>query len=92
MKNVMGPVDALFLFPAVSFAQDQPPLKRHLQIIAHLFPGSYDNNEQVYFDNRLKLPEHIRHERVSTEVRRIPDDRFGEHAFFIIYYWHEQDS
>jgi hypothetical protein len=92
MKNVMGLVAALFLFPAVSFAQDQPPLQRHLQIIAHLFPGSYDNNEQVYFDNRLKLPEHIRHERVSTEVRRIPNDRFGEHAFFIMDYWHEQDS
>jgi hypothetical protein len=36
MKNVMGLVAALFLFQAVSFAQDQPPLQRHLQIIAHL--------------------------------------------------------
>lgn len=76
---------------ASAVAQDQPPLQRDLMIISELFPGTYDNMEQVYFDNRLNLDEDIRHERVLSEVRRIPNDRFGEHAFFILDYWYEQD-
>ncbi len=60
-------------------------------IIAELFPGSYDNVEQVYFDERLDLDSKQRHQRVRSEVRRIPNDRFGEHAFFILDYWYEQD-
>ena len=91
MRFIICLSPVLAAITGTSFAQDQPPLQRDLQIIAHLFPGSYDNNEQVYFDNRLQLPEDIRHERVSTEVRRIPNDRFGEHAFFILDYWFEQD-
>ena len=47
--------------------------------------------EQVYFDGRLKLPEGERHQRVLTEVRRIPNSRFGENAFFVLDYWNEQD-
>lgn len=81
----------LALISTAAAAQDQHPLQRDLQIIAHLFPGTYDNNEQVYFDNRLNLSDAVRHERVSSEVRRIPSDRFGEHAFFILDYWYEQD-
>lgn len=85
---------ALFAFiaaPAVSLAQDQPPLQRDLMIFDELFPGTYDNNEQVYFDGRLNLDESLRHERVLSEVRRIPNDRFGEHAYLIMDYWYEQD-
>ncbi len=77
------------MYPAL--AQDQPPLQRQMMIIAELFPGTYDNMEQVYFDNRLNLPEAERHQRVRSEVRRIPGARFGDHAFFILDYWYEQE-
>ena len=86
---------AIMLLPCLVFsarAQDQPPLQRDLMIISELFPGTYDNMEQVYFDGRLKLPEGERHQRVLTEVRRIPNSRFGENAFFVLDYWNEQDS
>lgn len=76
---------------AVVTAQDQPPLQRDLMILDELFPGTYDNMEQFYFDNRLDLPEDKRHERVLSEVRRIPSDRFGEHAYLIMDYWYQQD-
>ena len=91
MRFRLGLGLVLLSMSTLAVGQDQPPLQRDLQIISHLFPGSFDNNEQVYFDTRLKLPEVERHERVSSEVRRIPNDRFGENAFFIIDYWHDQD-
>lgn len=86
-------LSSLLLLPFVALsavAQDQPPLQRDLMIISELFPGTYDNMEQVYFDGRLEVAEDIRHERVLSEVRRIPNDRFGENAFFIMDYWYEQ--
>lgn len=81
----------LFCCGQLSWAQDQPPLQRDLMIISELFPGTYDNMEQVYFDNRLGLPDEQRHKRVKTEVRRIPNSRFGANAFFVLDYWYEQD-
>lgn len=67
-------------------AQDQPPLQRDLMTLAALFPGTYDNMEQVYFDGRLIRPETERHQRIRTEVRRMPNDRFGADAFFVLDY------
>ena len=91
MKTFVVFFAALFGCVAPALPQDQPPLQRDLMIIAELFPGTYDNNEQVYFNNRLNVAEELRHDRVRSEVRRIPNDRFGEHAFFILDYWFEQD-
>ncbi|NKB42874.1 MAG: hypothetical protein GKS03_01225 [Alphaproteobacteria bacterium] len=91
MRHLFLALVFLPCFAATATAQDQPPLQRDLMIISELFPGTYDNMEQVYFDNRLEVSEDIRHERVSSEVRRIPNDRFGENAFFILDYWFEQD-
>ena len=82
MRNCVVIAVTLFGFVTPLLAQDQPSLQRDLMIIAELFPGTYDNNEQVYFNNRLNLPEEIRHDRVRSEVRRIPNGRFGEYAFF----------
>ncbi len=91
MRHIVSIFIFLPFFMVSASAQDQPPLQRDLMIISELFPGTYDNMEQVYFDGRLELPEDIRHERVLSEVRRIPNDRFGEDAFFILDYWYEQD-
>lgn len=73
---------------AQAFGQDQPPLQRDLMTIAALLPGTYDNNEQVYFDRRLKLPENERHQRIRTEIRPIAGGAFGDHAFFISDYYY----
>jgi hypothetical protein len=60
--------------------------------LAALFPGTYDNMEQVYFDGRLNLPEAERHQRVRTEVRRIPNDHFGPNGFFVLDYRYALDQ
>lgn len=91
MRYLCIAVFALSGLALAAQAQDQPPLQRDLMIISELFPGTYDNMEQFYFDNRLNLPADERHERVMTEVRRIPNDRFGIHAFFVLDYWYQQD-
>ena len=82
----------LTLGSPVALSQDQHPLQRDLMTLAALLPGTYDNNEQVYFDRRLKLPEAEQHKRVLMEIRRIPGDRFGEYAFFVSDYSYERDS
>lgn len=69
------------------WSSDQSPLQRDLMVIDELLPGSYDNFEQVYFDNRLDLPKDQKHRRVHSEIRRIPNDRFGPHAFYIMDSW-----
>ncbi len=91
MNRFICVLSSVLAATGLAVAQDQPPLQRDLMIISELFPGTYDNNEQVYFDNRLDLPAAERHERVASEVRRIPNDRFGQNAFFILDYWYEQD-
>ena len=69
------------------WSNDQSPLQRDLMVIDALLPGSYDNYEQFYFDDRLGLPADQKHRRVHSEIRRIPDDRFGPHAFYIMDSW-----
>ncbi|MDX2222852.1 MAG: CpcT/CpeT family chromophore lyase [Rhodospirillaceae bacterium] len=70
------------------WSNDQSPLQRDLMVIEALMPGTYNNYEQVYFDDRLDLPADQRHARVHTEIRRIPNDRFGPSAFYIMDTWH----
>lgn len=66
---------------------DQSPLQRDIMVVDAVFPGTYDNYEQTYFYRRLDIPEAQRHRRVHTEIRKIPDSRFGEHAFYVQDYW-----
>lgn len=89
LRIVLG---LIFTAGTTAWAQDQPPLQRDLMTIAALLPGTYDNNEQVYFDRRLKLPDEERHDRVLTEIRRIPSERFGDYAFFVTDYSYERNS
>jgi hypothetical protein len=69
------------------WSSDQSPLQRDLMVIDALLPGTYNNYEQTYFNNRLGVPADQRHRLVHTEIRRIPDTRFGAHAFYVQDYW-----
>jgi hypothetical protein len=73
VPNVVKPAYLLLLFclqiaSQLALGQDQPPLQRDLMTLATLFPGTYDNMEQVCFAGRLNLPEAERHQRLRTEV------------------------
>ena len=54
--------------PALGQGQDGTPAERDLQVMAQLRPGLYDNANQAYFDQRLKLPEDRRHGRESLRI------------------------
>jgi len=81
--------------PAVrkpGWMNDQSPLQRDLMVIDAVLPGTYNNYEQTYFNNRLGVPADQRHKHVHTEIRRIPDARFGEHAFYVQDWWDDDPS
>lgn len=73
------------------WSNDQSPLQRDIMVIDALMPGTYDNFEQMYFNNRLNVPTAERHRHTHTEVRKIHDERFGPHAFYV-QDWFEDDS
>ena len=60
----------ILLLPAVGHAQGQDgtPGERNRQIIAEILPGLYDNANQAYFDQRLKLPDDQRAGRTNLRV------------------------
>jgi hypothetical protein len=68
---------------AWSQGQDGTPVERDIMVIAEMLPGIYDNVEQVYFDQRRKLPDVQRHDRARLVIKRVPAPAFGEHVFFV---------
>jgi hypothetical protein len=74
------------------WSNDQPPIQRDLMVMEALLPGTYDNHEQVYFDDRLDFGPGQKHRRVHTEIRRIGDERFGQRAFLVQSWWDDDAS
>lgn len=74
---------ALMAAPSSASAQGQDglPAERHLQILAEMLPGRYDNANQAYFDRRLKKPETAQHERSHISIRRVDAGSFGDNTF-----------
>lgn len=76
MKTFLLTLAALSVaFPAV--AQDKDPAtriaERDLREFKQLVPGTYTNEEQVYFQNNLDMPDTDRVPRVELVVERIGD-------------------
>ncbi len=61
--------------------QDSSPGARHLQIMAELLPGRYDNVNQHYFDTRRNLPQADRHARIHTRITRVQAPALGPYVF-----------
>lgn len=83
-------ITTLLLSPGLGFSQGQDgtPAERNLQIMAELLPGLYDNANQAYFDQRLKLPEARRRGRASLRVE--PDSGSATNSF--VYRWQEDGA
>jgi hypothetical protein len=71
--------------PSAAWAQgqDSTPAERDIMVIAEMLPGIYDNVEQVYFDQRRKLPQAQRHDRARISITRVAAPAFGERVFFV---------
>jgi len=71
-------------------AQDKTPqaqiLKRDFERMMRLFPGRYDNQEQVYFNENLDIAEDLRHERIHHIFTPVDLDAFSGRLFYVEQY------
>ncbi|HNP64225.1 MAG TPA: hypothetical protein PKH39_09835 [Woeseiaceae bacterium] len=58
-------------------------LDRDMRSFLEWFPGVYDNQEQVYFENELDVPEDERHERIHHTFAPVELPEFGENIFYV---------
>ncbi len=68
------------------FADQNAVLDRDFLTFLEWFPGVYDNQEQVYFEEELGVPEDERHERIHHTFARVDLPAFGEHVFYVQQY------
>jgi len=67
-------------------ADQNAVLDRDFQTFLEWFPGVYDNQEQVYFEEQLGVPEDERHERIHHTFAPVNLPAFGDHVFYVQQY------
>ncbi|MDJ0699745.1 MAG: chromophore lyase CpcT/CpeT [Woeseiaceae bacterium] len=75
-----------FCFSSSVLADQNAVLDRDFRTFLEWFPGVYDNQEQVYFEDELGVPEDERHERIHHTFARVDLPAFGEHVFYVQQY------
>lgn len=83
---------ALLFFASQSFADQNAVLDRDLRTFLDWFPGVYDNQEQVYFEEEQGVPEDLRHERIHHVFAPVDLPAFGEHVFYVQQYLDDDPS
>jgi hypothetical protein len=63
--------------------QDSTTAERDIMVIAEMLPATYDNREQVYFDQRGGVPKENQHGRLNVIAERVALPAFGPYVFFI---------
>ena len=58
-------------------------LARDFALLMDWFPGVYDNQEQVYFEGELDVPEDERHGRVRSHFFPVDLPWLGEYVFYV---------
>ena len=71
---------------SIAVADSNAILDRDMQTFLEWFPGVYDNQEQVYFEKVLEVPEDERHERIHHTFAPVDMPAFGEHVFYVQQY------
>ena len=74
------------IFSPISFAQgeDSTKYERDEMIISEFLPGIYSNYNQVYFNNRGKVPDDESHFRRENEVQEIETKVFSVKDTFVM--------
>ena len=69
-------------------------LERELEYIMVIWPGEYDNVEQLDFDKFAGMPDvsHGQHLRVHHHAQRLKSSRLGEYVMYIEEYIHDDPS
>lgn len=61
-------------------------LKRDFNTMMSWIEGEFDNIEQVYFNGVLDVDEAIRHDRLHSNIRRVPVPSLGDAIFYVEQY------
>lgn len=80
---------ALLLIPPASAQAEGSAgdiLDKDLELLMQWFPGEYDNQEQVYFNELREIPEEERHERIHHIFYPVDLPAFGEHVLYVQQY------
>lgn len=105
MKKEVFYIGIIFagLFPTSVSAQTKPAetdqstanakiLKRDFKRMMEWFPGRYDNQEQVYFEDNLDVPEDVRHGRIHHIFTPVDLPHFPGTTFYIEQYQNDDPA
>lgn len=79
----------LFVIPTPAAAQEDATRKildKDFSVMMSWFPGRYDNQEQVYFEEELQIDEELRHERIHSIFEPVELAAFGDNVFYVQQY------
>ena len=65
-----------------TFAQSDPNV-RDLLLLVKWFEGEFDNDSQLWYEGRRKVPEDQQHGRIHATHTKIQADFLGEHVFYV---------
>jgi hypothetical protein len=73
----------LYLIAASAHGDEAAILDKDFRIMMEWFPGVYDNQEQVYFEEQQGIDEVLRHERIHHVFEPVELPAFGDHVFYV---------
>lgn len=65
---------------------EEQPLDKDFRLFMQMFPGEYDNHNQVMFAEEAGVPEDSHHERIHHFFVPVTLPAFGEHVVFVQQY------
>ena len=74
---------ALWVVMTSAHADEAAVLDKDFHAMMAWFPGVYDNQEQVYFEQEQEVDEALRHERIHHVFEPVYLPAFGEHVFYV---------
>ena len=74
---------ALWVVMTSAHADEAAVLDKDFHTMMSWFPGVYDNQEQVYFEQEQEVDEALRHERIHHVFEPVYLPAFGEHVFYV---------
>ncbi len=81
-KRILGAV-LVALAPGSATADDAAILDKDFRVLMDWFPGVYDNQEQVYFEEELEVAEDLRHERIHHVFKKVELPAFGDNVLYV---------
>ncbi len=84
-----------FIFPAAASEQNSAEakiLQRDFSRMMSWFPGEYDNQEQVYFEDELGVDSAVRHNRIHHIFAPVDLENFAGTTFYVQQYQNDDPS